>query len=364
MDIIFGYSRLGKSLCDYLLSMGKKDIIFCDSSNKKIGEEYRNIPVVTVANAIQTGRGGAFFVASLFHHDSMKKQLLDEGVEEGRICKIPEELIYQERSRLIEDKKQQKSLQFEVDIAMHCNLKCKSCHHFSPLAVPEVTDLGIFESDMIRMGELFQNYCDRIYLLGGEPLLNENIAAYLQVARVPFPKTKIELITNGLWLDKMEDNFWDALKENEIQVSVTKYPIAADYQKMKALCEEKSVLFEFFGSEADDKHMSYYPLDCNGGQAANENFYVCNMANKCITLKAGKLYPCVVPPNIYHFNEYFGENLVVDERDGINIYQAKDKDQILEFLAKPIPFCRYCRVHERTYDNEWEFSQSRKEEWT
>lgn len=362
MDIIFGYSRLGKSMCDYLLSIGKKDIVFCDNSSKKIGEEYRNIPVISVSKAIHGG--GHFYVASLFHYDSIKEQILSEGIEEERICEIPQELIHQERNRLIEDKQQRQTLQFEVDIAMHCNLKCKSCHHFSPLATPEVTDLSVFDSDMTRMGELFGNCCDRIYLLGGEPLLNENIAKYLPVARKNFPKTKIELITNGLWLNKMTDKFWDTLRENEIQVSVTKYPISADYQKMKALCEGNQVLFEFFGNEADDKHMSYYPLDCNGGQIINENFYLCNMANKCITLKAGKLYPCVVPPNIYHFNEYFGENLVVDKKDGIDIYQAKDKDEILGFLAKPIPFCKYCRVHERTYDNEWKYSQLKKEEWT
>lgn len=362
MNIIFGYSRLGKSMCDYLLSMGEKDIAFCDNSSKKYGEEYQGIPVMEVSQMIPGG--GRIYIASLFHYDSIRKQLLDTGVDEQNICEIPKELIDQERETLIKDKQQKKTLQFEVDIAMHCNLKCKSCHHFSPLAEPEVTDLNTFERDMVRMGTLFHNCCNRIYLLGGEPLLNENIVAYLPVARMNFPDTKIELITNGLWLDKMKESFWGALRENRIQISVTKYPIAADYPKMKALCQENSVSFEFFGNETDDKHMSYYPLDCNGGQAANENFYLCNMANQCITLKDGKLYPCVVPPNIYHFNKYFGENLVVEECDGINIYQAKDRDEILEFLAKPIPFCRYCRVHERTYDNEWGFSGLRKEEWT
>lgn len=285
-------------------------------------------------------------------------------MKEESICEIPEELIQQEKKRLIEDKRQRNVLQFEVDIAMHCNLKCKSCHHFSPLAAPEVTDLNVFHRDMGRMGELFCDCCERIYLLGGEPLLNKDIAEYLPVARRNFPKTRIELITNGLWLARMTDSFWAALRDNEIQVSVTKYPIEADYRKMKALCEENGVLFEFFGNESDNKHMSYYPLDCYGRQKSAENFYLCNMANKCITLKSGKLYPCVVPPNIYHFNNYFGESLVVDDKDGIDIYLAKDKDEILEFLANPIPFCRYCRVQERTYDNEWTYSQLKKEEWT
>ena len=363
MDIIFGYSRLGKSVCDWLLSLGKKDIAFVDNSSKKVGEVYKNIPVREVSKTTHNA-GGGYYIASIFHYDSIKKQLLDEGVYAESIFKIPEELIQQEKKQLIEDKRQRRVLQFEVDIAMHCNLKCTSCHQFSPMTTPEVSDFHVFHTDMDRMGELFCDCCDRIYLLGGEPLLNKDIAEYLPVARTNFPKTRIELITNGLWLGRMADRFWEALRENEIQVSVTKYPIEADYRKMKSLCEEKGVLFEFFGSESDNKHMSYYPLDCCGRQESADNFYLCNMANKCITLKSGKLYPCVVPPNIYHFNNYFGESLVVDEKDGIDIYLAKDKDEILEFLANPIPFCRYCRVQERTYDNEWTYSHLKKEEWT
>ena len=47
MDIIFGYSRLGKSVCDWLLSLGKKDIAFVDNSSKKVGEVYKNCLLYT-----------------------------------------------------------------------------------------------------------------------------------------------------------------------------------------------------------------------------------------------------------------------------------------------------------------------------
>lgn len=57
MEIIFGYSRLGKSVCDYLLDQGIKDIAFCDNSAKKRGEEYRGVPVMDVPRAIYGGGG-------------------------------------------------------------------------------------------------------------------------------------------------------------------------------------------------------------------------------------------------------------------------------------------------------------------
>ena len=40
----------------------------------------------------------------------------------------------------------------------------------------------------------------------------------------------------------------------------------------------------------------------------------------------------------------------------------KDKEEILEFLAKPIPFCRYCKVRERKQQL-WEVSKKDIKEW-
>lgn len=46
-------------------------------------------------------RGGGYYIASIFHYDSIKKQLLDEGVYAESIFKIPEELIQQEKNNLL-----------------------------------------------------------------------------------------------------------------------------------------------------------------------------------------------------------------------------------------------------------------------
>lgn len=63
MDIVFGYSRLGKSVCDWLLSLGKKDIAFVDNSSKKVGEVYKNIPVREVSKMTHNAGGGGTLLA-------------------------------------------------------------------------------------------------------------------------------------------------------------------------------------------------------------------------------------------------------------------------------------------------------------
>ncbi len=65
----------------------------------------------------------------------------------------------------------------------------------------------------------------------------------------------------------------------------------------------------------------------------------------------GKVYTCSLPTGIKHFNKYFNKNLEVTKADYIDIYEAKDLKEILEFVAKPIPFCRYCDVYHRTYNH-------------
>lgn len=263
--IVFGYSRLGKRFCDNLLRKNYKAIYFCDNSINKIGEIYKGIPVLSVEQAISVDGIKFFVICSLFHEHSMKEQLLYLNVGIETIFSPPEELIEIEKSQMRTDKISSKSkLQFEVDIAMHCNLKCRSCHHFSPLAEKETTDIHVFQKDFERLKSLFNEEVDRIYLLGGEPLLNENICSYMEIARKNFHTANIELVTNGLLISKKQQDFWDCCIRNEIKIAVTKYPINVNYKKIEELCKEHNAKFEFFGSAIDNKHMSHYPLDLEG----------------------------------------------------------------------------------------------------
>lgn len=47
----------------------------------------------------------------------------------------------------------------------------------------------------------------------------------------------------------------------------------------------------------------------------------------------------------------------VIDSDFIDIYKAKDYTEILQFLAKPIPFCRYCNVAKWRSIGEWKTSK-------
>ena len=252
-------------------------------------------------------------------------------------------------------------LDYEVQLVEHCNLNCKSCSHFCPVAKEEFLDINEYKRDCERLSKLFNKEASFIRLMGGEPLLHPKIVDFLNITRANFPNALIDLDTNGTLILKMKDDFWKAMHKNNINLTVTKYPIELDLKKIQEKCDKEKVTFRFF-SEQSVKYFNHLPLDLEGRQPIEYNFMKCYLANSCHTLKHGRLYTCSTVPHVEHFNQYFQCNLQLSKDDSIDIYGVKDKKEILEFLAKPIPFCRYCKVRERKQQL-WEVSKKDIKEW-
>lgn len=249
-----------------------------------------------------------------------------------------------------------------IGISEHCNLNCVSCDHFSPLAKEGFYDLKQFENDIKRLSQLSGAKILKIALEGGEPLLNKKIEEYVKITRNCFPRSIIVIITNGLLLDKMSDDFFNCLRQNKTGLEITKYPINFNYDK---IIEKISN----FGIDCNYKNIELVktshklPLDLEGKQDPVRNFINCTTGNYCVYLRAGKLFTCTIAPNIIHFNEFFNKNLPLTKEDCIDIYKVSSMQEILSFLAKPIPFCKYCKIAEMVYGNKWKVSEKKIEEW-
>ena len=271
-------------------------------------------------------------------------------------------------------------MQFEVHLAEHCNLNCACCSHFSALAEQEFLNIIQYQKDCERIKELTKNNpVEYIKLLGGEPLLHPEIEEVFRITRSFFDaRTAVVLITNGILLPKMEDSFWLACKTNHIQITITKYPIKLNIEKIHKKAAEYSVKVARIDYpmdiltinqnifESDNCRTFFiYPLDIQGKQNINNNFKSCLWSNDCISLYKGKLYTCYLIPNIRHFNNCFAKDIAkklnVSEKDSIDIYKAKTIKEILDFLSRPVPFCRYCILKRK--EVEWRLSNKKMTEW-
>ena len=152
-------------------------------------------------------------------------------------------------------------------------------------------------------------------------------------------------------------------KKYNITIVLTQYPIKINWSYIKEKFEKYQINNVIWGNENGIKHSWHFPLDLEGKQDIRSNFLNCEDANNCIFLREGKLFTCVTPPNIHHFNKYFNKNIPVTNKDYIDIYKVKNINEILEFLAKPIPFCKYCNVNARKFDLKWKTTKRNIEEW-
>lgn len=364
--VVWGHTCLGDYLYDFISNNHTSaKLCMCDNDHNKQGI-FNNNKIVSSTEAIKEFPSAIYVLTSYNCQNIMRQELINAGVpNENIIYGVTKEAeAFSEKQMREKKRKKLDKLQFEIDVAMHCNLDCNCCSQFAPIANPEFVDIEVMERDFKRLSELFHGEAKRIYLIGGEPLLNTQIVRCMSIARNSFPNATISVFTNGILLNKQHEDFWEECRNDNIGIIVTRYPLKIDYDDLKSIVLEHGVSFELFGTSEDFKYMSNIGLDINGNQNADESFDLCWEANDCIKLKNGRLYTCTRPAAIYKFNQYFGKNLEVCEEDSIDIYKAKDKEEILNFLSSPIPFCKYCNNKNHHVAREWSHSKKIMEEWT
>ncbi|TLD85767.1 4Fe-4S cluster-binding domain-containing protein [Helicobacter sp. MIT 05-5294] len=245
----------------------------------------------------------------------------------------------------------------EIHLAEHCNLNCFSCNHFSQLAPKGFPDILQFKQDMERLSNLTYGLIGEFKFTGGEPLLNPNCKDFFKITRKFFPHSKLTLITNGILLESQPKDFWESCKENKIEIRPTKYPIKVNWEAIEQKCQDFGISLRFFNNASVEKTSYKTILRPQGNLNILDSFTKCHQVGNCTHFKNGKIYPCNIAPNIQYFNAAFNQNLPITPIDFINIYKAKDYHEILQFLAKPIPFCRFCNLAKWRSIGEWKTSK-------
>lgn len=254
-------------------------------------------------------------------------------------------------------------LYFSVQIVGHCNLGCKQCCHFSPLAGEEYLDINSYKKDCDRLSKLFDGEAFGITLSGGEPLLHPQLTEFISITREAFPVSQISILTNGLLLPTMPEFFWDACKKHDIIIRTTCYPVI-DYADAKMIADSKGVKYIPPNVEHTNQ-FKQYPMRSRASftnDISRVNFLNCRFAH-CITLKNGEMYPCSQAANVSYLSNYFNLDMHLSEKKGVNIYSVKSGDELLEKLARPIPLCRHCDVTEQRISCDWGMTKKDRYEW-
>jgi len=263
---------------------------------------------------------------------------------------------------VIKGKRITKSFPVEVHVTEHCNLNCKGCNHFSCIAGEGYLEPEQFEKDFRRLAELSKSYF-AIKILGGEPLLHPRITEFFDIARKYFPSTSIQITTNGILLLEQAETFWQNCNKNNIIVSISQYPIKLNKKEIKKIAKMHGVKIVYNGTTTENR-MCKLPLDPTGSQDMKKSFQKCAISwGCCVTLREGRIYNCCIAAHIRFFNEYFNQNLVIGENDYVDIYKINSREEIIDFLERPFPFCRYCKTSEMKFAQRWGITKKEITEW-
>ena len=230
----------------------------------------------------------------------------------------------------------------EFSVSLHCNLNCRSCTHFSPLSKTKFYDFGQFNKDITKLRKLVDRI-DTIRIMGGEPLLNMQLADFIVLTRKEYPYSEIQLVTNGLLLRKMSEDLIKVLLENKVVINISFYPVIADqireiiyflnnnnlsYRIGNMVIEFAKVLSK---TQIGNPFSPFKPVGC-----------------VCPNLFEGKLAVCPRVMFIKDLNQKFNvdypmEGLIDLHNNGLTFGKLK------ELLKREIPLCSYCRSYNYEY---------------
>lgn len=251
-------------------------------------------------------------------------------------------------------------IRIEFNLTDYCNLNCKGCTHYAPLASEEYTPISELESNMRQLSSIRGSREIRhIYLIGGETLLYPEINNAISLARHYFPWAEISIFTNALLLPRMDDEFWELCRKNDIIIAITRYPVKFDYDCAVSICERNHVRHSLFGDRSVFGSFFRVRLDPENRQ----NRWIANFrcySFGCLTVSDNKLFPCPQSACVRHLNKRFGTDFSIEKGDYIPISDITDIRQIRRLRNRPIPFCSYCK---KSLPTPYELSKRIKNEW-
>jgi sulfatase maturation enzyme AslB (radical SAM superfamily) len=250
-------------------------------------------------------------------------------------------------------------------ISWHCNLKCANCITGSPYRDEEYSDLESFKRDVDNLSQYM--HVGVLRLLGGEPTLNPEITEYLKYAKQSKLCDVTAVLTNGVKLMTMPDEFFD----NCDIVTFSKYENAGiNYEKIFNYLDRRGQRWNLQNVPSHPKSIGVWKQEEMSKEAHSvlawgEEFRVldqfeeldedtaqavytsCSGKTYCGTFMDGNYYRCAVSMHRPGYYKAIGVPLPYDLKklDGIpidaqfieNYHEAINSEKI------NINACRFCK---------------------
>lgn len=215
----------------------------------------------------------------------------------------------------------------DINVVLHCNKRCVSCSHASPFARPFFMKVEDMVADLDALKPLA--HFEMVTLVGGEPLLHPQLIAFMKAAAESGICDKVCVITNGILLPKMPDEFWKELQVLRLSIYGGLDPA------IKPMAEQRGIDdgFEFQPYEYPEffKQLKAVPDD------GVESFKSCEWKSNCYTAHLGRFYLC--PQSAFFPNRFMDH----ESKDGLPL-AGLTEEALSSYLNRVEPFeaCKIC----------------------
>jgi hypothetical protein len=246
----------------------------------------------------------------------------------------------------------------ELNAAVHCNLRCRSCSHLSPLYKRDFADpVATFDTLSLLSRSYHASFTK---ILGGEPLLHPDLLGLIEAVRSSRISDTVLVCTNGILLGRAPVAFWQAVDSVEVSMYPGHTLPTSDIRGFQALAREHDV--ELVVNHYGHFRVAYAERGTSSGPLVQRIFDTCKVANLWLahTVHRGWLFRC--PQSVFLPEQLSDERWDAHE-DAIEIDGTPGfRDRLFAFLTRtsPLRACGHClgsvgklQVHAQVPQREW-----------
>jgi hypothetical protein len=208
---------------------------------------------------------------------------------------------------------------------------------------PKYSSFNDFKQDLDALAQVFEVH--RFRFCSGEPLLHPDILRFVRRVRKSGIANKIEIVSNGSLLHKIDD----AVLQDIDMFTISRYPSSTLTQSQCVLLKKKCKKYNTTLRVHRIDRFRFTQLDYpNEGSALSDQiFSSCQNANSWYaqTFYDGRFYLCSRPLYLNSYLKLKGKNAQPFKRiDGISLHNDQLFERLVAYLqrTKHLESCRYC----------------------
>lgn len=357
--VVFGSGILGKAIVDLLLKKNANVVKIYDNNKMIQGMEYRGIPITLPHEIVDKE---TIVIVSVYHYmKNITQQLMELGYNKifPYYCcfdgqDVTEEFYWNndasiqdaeffERCDMLSGKDDFFAMNVvELVITEKCSLRCKHCanliqYYKKPVNEDAAKNIRAFKR-LLKCVDLI----GKVNILGGEPLLNEDVSSYVAACIQSDKITKIIVVTNGT-VPVKEELVRELKKDERCVLSISNY---GDLSRRKEEIVELSKKEKFNvavsrrdGVWTERGRIEYKDLS---GKELEEKYKFCTM-KKFISIKDGKLFVCPFAANAYSLGAIATNDFMYIDLLDEKVSDNQLREDLKVFINKSShPECKYC----------------------